>query len=324
MKSVLIRCDANESNGYGHLSRCLNIARGIRNKYRNFNIAFIGDFSSKAISCIDKYQFTHTSFSEHEPENANPLSKIGSCDYLLLDRYRVSQHYVNALTGQAFKFSLVADGSTSIDISKADLVINYAINGTDFDYKASKQALGLKYFPVKPELKGIREANLLKGSGNSDKILVMIGGHDVYGVGSRILDSMDKAISNKEITFISSASWPDKYMLKRNELIVRPFVEKMEEVYQNTDFSVTGGGLSKYESCFCRIKNACIPQNMNEYEDSLFFEAKGLTKMIGIAYEFDQANVDQNISGIFNGSQLQGSDIFHTDSLENLVEILLD
>lgn len=325
MKSILIRCDANELNGYGHLSRCLNIARGIKEKHPDFNVTFIGNYSVKAVSLIDKYHFKSILFPSHNPENARELIPfLNGANILILDSYKITQNYIDNLSKGSFKFCLIADESTVLNCSKLDLVINYAINGTDFDYKSSRQALGLRYFPVKPELKKIRERNLIEKRINDDRILLMIGGHDIYSAGVKILKIIDELVSDKRITFISSSSLSGEYIAKRNELSILPFVEKIEDIYLDTDLSITGGGLSKYESGYCCIRNACVPQNINEFNDSLHFETKRLTKIIGIAYDFNEQIVVANLANLFASKNEPGVDLFHTDSLNNLVDIILN
>ena len=98
MKSILIRCDANEANGYGHLSRCLNIARGIKENNQDYQVTFVGDYSPKAVFLMKKYYFNFLDFSEHNPESAKSLiSIVKDIDYFILDSYKISQQYLNEL-----------------------------------------------------------------------------------------------------------------------------------------------------------------------------------------------------------------------------------
>lgn len=323
--SIMIRCDANNLNGYGHLSRCLNIARGIREDHKKCDINFIGDYSLNAISLIEKYNFSHTIFKLHNIYSAlNLLPLLIDCNYFILDSYNITQNYVDELGNSTFKFCVIADDSSTFNFSGVDLVINYAINGQEFDYQSRKQVLGLKYFPFKPEFKEIRKNNLIKRSREINHILLMIGGHDVYSVGDSILKTIDNLVSGKKITYISSSSSSERYVSKKNEVIISPFCENIETIYSEVDISVTGGGLSKYESCYCCIINASIPQNNNEYKDCLYFESSGLTNIIGTAYDFNLATVNSNISNFIFSKREAPSTLFYTESLNNLVNEILN
>lgn len=324
MKSILIRCDANELNGYGHLSRCINMARGIKEKNINHNVTFIGDYSPDAISLIEKRNFGYTIFREHVASSAlNLMPTIKNYECFILDSYDITQNYIDQLSNQAFKFCLIADDSTTLNLASVDLVVNYAINGQDFDYKSKGQALGLKYFPVKPEFKAVREKNILKKDKEINHILLMIGGHDKYSVGVNILKIIDGLVMDKTITYISSATSFDALSIKNNRLKFLPFCENIEDIYADVDFTITGGGLSKYESNYCNIMNASVPQNINEYNDSTYFEAKGLTTIIGIAYNYSEATVSSNMAKLLNSSPCPPPDLFYTDSLDNLIDKIL-
>ena len=324
MKSVLIRCDANDSIGYGHLSRCLNIARGIKEKSKNNNVTFIGDYSPTGIALIEKFSFEYKLFRAHIANSAlKLLSYIKNYEYFILDCYGTTQNYIDQLSTMRFKFCLIADDTTILNLAGVDLVINYAINGENFDYKSKSQALGLKYFPVKPEFKLIREKNLEKKCSDINHILLMIGGHDKYSVGVNVLKIIDDLVMNKTITYISSATSLGALSAKNNRLKFLPFCEKIEDIYMGVDFTITGGGMMKYESSYCNIANASLPQNINEYNDSKYFEEKGLTTIVGVAYNYSEKIVRSNIARLLHSSPRTSLDLFHTDSLDNLIDKIL-
>ena len=321
MKTILIRCDANESHGYGHLSRCITIARGIKGRNTNHKITFIGDYSPTAITLIEKRNFSYVMFQEHTANDAlNLAHALKNYEYLILDSYDITQNYVDQLSNQAYKFCIVADDSTAINLASVDLVINYAINGQKFDYKSKSQALGLMYFPVKPELKSVRQRNLLKNERDINHILLMIGGHDVYAVGVKLLQILDNLVSDRKITYISSATSLDMLSIKNNKLKLLPFYENIEDIYSVVDLTITGGGLSKYESNYCNIRNASVPQNINEYVDSTYFEAEGLTSIVGVAYDFSEVVARKNIAKLLAAPPNSPSNLFCTNSLDHLID----
>jgi spore coat polysaccharide biosynthesis predicted glycosyltransferase SpsG len=56
-KRVLIRCDVNDANGYGHFTRCLYMARGIRESQPNIDIQFCGDYTKPALELLANSTF---------------------------------------------------------------------------------------------------------------------------------------------------------------------------------------------------------------------------------------------------------------------------
>ena len=75
-ETFLIRCDANKNNGFGHFSRCLNLARGIKHKLPKAKIVFLGDYDNIPTQLIEKYKFLSTSSLSGD---YSPSSISGKC-----------------------------------------------------------------------------------------------------------------------------------------------------------------------------------------------------------------------------------------------------
>ena len=324
MNSILIRCDGNDSDGYGHLLRCITIARGIKERNSNYTVSFIGDYSPTALTLIENRSFNYVIFEEHRADSAlNLMDVLINYKYIILDSYKITQNYIDELSNKTYKFCIIADDSNVLNLSSVDLVVNYAINGQNFNYKSKSQALGLTYFPVKPELKSVRKRNLIRKRKDINHILIMIGGHDKYSVGPKILKIIDSLVTNVTITYISSSTSLGLITAKNNTLNLLPFYENIEDIYSSVDLTITGGGLSKYESNYCRVRNACVPQNINEYNDSKYFEDNGITTIIGLAYDYNEEYFSSNIANLLLMPAEPTPDLFCTNSLDNLIDKLL-
>jgi spore coat polysaccharide biosynthesis predicted glycosyltransferase SpsG len=93
---LVIRCDSYEACGYGHLARCLEVAIHL-NKYKNFNIAFVGHFD-----LFSKYSLNahNLNFMDSPPQGIYnweflDLFELGSIDMILVDSYNIDQHFIN-------------------------------------------------------------------------------------------------------------------------------------------------------------------------------------------------------------------------------------
>ncbi|HSY75605.1 MAG TPA: hypothetical protein VK890_02040 [Bacteroidia bacterium] len=327
-KRVLIRCDVNDANGYGHFTRCLYMARGIKENQHDIDIQFCGDYTKPALELLANYNISVIPFTKHNAADSGNLSSYtASVDYVILDTYLLTQAYIDGLCGHSYRF-VVIDDYGRLDLTKVDLAVNFGINASDFTYTAKQQALGIKYFPFKPELKKIREKNLYSHHGDIRNILVMIGGYDKFSVGKEVVKCIDTIISGTTISLLGNTQAPEKDSVKNNELKIIPFCNNIETVYSTTDIAITGGGVSKYESIYCCIPNGSVSQNTEEYADSLYFDRLKLNKIIGTSYNFNHEKVTATIKELFTlpcRKQLIDNckKAFDTDSLANLVNEIL-
>ena len=92
MDSFLIRCDANRNNGFGHFSRCLNLARGIKHKLPKAKIVFLGDYDNVPTQLIEKYNMVKKPLFDLINEEVNFARGF---DYFILDSYYIDQNYID-------------------------------------------------------------------------------------------------------------------------------------------------------------------------------------------------------------------------------------
>jgi len=329
MMRILFRCDANVENGYGHFSRCLNIARGIIFFKHDIELVFVGDYSSKAQSHLLKYEITFIDFTQHTQDNSNNLKVFtNGVDVIILDSYKITQQYIDALCQKLYRI-VVIDDFYKFDLSKVDLVINFCIDAIKHDYLSKDQALGVDYFPYKPELKTVREAKIANAvSAEVKRILVCIGGYDIHNVGDKIVYHLDTMFTNRDIIYLSSHKNSPSIKLLNNNLNVLPFSDALEDIYCDIDISITGGGLTKYESAYCCIPNGNIPQTVDELSDSIFFENENLSFRLSEAFNFDLIQFNKSLRNLLSfdvRNRLVKSDCdkFNTNSLLNVVNKIL-
>lgn len=326
-KEIIIRCDANEQNGYGHFSRCLNIARGIKENAPNVTIIFCGNYSKEGVRMLNHYRFSQIPFKPHNPKSAKNLSKfLYNTDCLILDTYLITQNYIDELCGKKYKF-VVIDDYNQFNLSKVDLVANFSMDAINMNYRTKEQALGLNYFPFKPELKKIRENKLKSFSDKMSNILVIIGGYDKFKTGNKIVGIIDNLIIGASVTMISKDD-AEKPTMKNNTLKILPFQNKIETLYSIADIVISGGGFSKYESAFCCIPNGNTPQTPEELLDSKILSLQGISYTIGLAYRYNKNRFNIGVKSLLKPTRRKQlysncSSIFYLNSLENLANKIL-
>ncbi|MBH1964884.1 MAG: hypothetical protein I8H77_11145 [Comamonadaceae bacterium] len=70
-----------------------------------------------------------------------------------------------------------------------------------------------------------------------------------------------------------------------------PFTPAIESVYAQSDFVISGGGLTKYECAYAGITNACLSLTDLQDQDTREMAAQGLTLDLGPAETSEIARV---------------------------------
>ncbi len=295
-RKFAFRCDADKENGLGHLTRCLNIAREIRQTDTTCEVIFYGNFNEFAKQLLRRYSI----------HSANDNLAILENSALIIDHYDISANDVKAFKNTARKLVKIDDFNDS-DLSDFDLVVNFRMGAEHFPYTVAPVCLGISYFPVKHELKAIRRKNLAKyspeihdapgGSGGSEhidpelklnNILVFIGGTDHYEIASKLITLLDDVVHDMTIQLVTHDDLHETIALSRNHLKRLPFTRAIELYYDDADYVITGGGLAKYEAGYCCIPNAAISQNMGQDDDTKILTREGVTFDLGLARDLAQ------------------------------------
>ena len=121
--TFLIRCDANKNNGFGHFSRCLNLARGIRHKLPKARIVFLGDYDNVPTQLIEKYNMVKKPLFDLINEEVNFARGF---DYFILDNYFINQSYINLYCKEPIKFIKI-DDFNDLNLEQVEVVVNFVL-----------------------------------------------------------------------------------------------------------------------------------------------------------------------------------------------------
>ncbi len=327
---MLFCCDANANSGFGHFSRCLNLARELRMADANAQIVFHGDFADFAKKLLEQYHFKYNTGLLNPQNVADFLTTATSFSHVLVDSYNLNQEFIDKAVAAPFKFILIDDFHAHQDYSKVDLLINFTIAAESLGYNAKNLALGTRYFPVKPELKEVRELKLKSNQYDLKKLAISLSGMpDFHPLEKQILEICNKVLSNCMITLLSSRN--DVLQIDsqhQNEFVQLQAGAAMEEIYQNNDFIISGGGLVKYEAAFCGIPNATISLSDGVQRDTDLFVQQNLTYDLGQAKYFNEAACSASLVNAFQHKQLSAFKDgtlrnFNTAASSHLIQLLL-
>jgi len=327
LQNFLIRCDANKKNGFGHFSRCLNLARGIKHKLPKARIVFLGDYDNVPTQLIEKYKMVKKALFD----SINDEVKFSrDFDYFILDSYYIDQNYIDRYCEEPIKFIKI-DDFNDLNLEQVEVVVNFCFRGTSIKYRSKKQYLGVNYFPVSEEFKLLRLKNMSQFKDRVDKVLVFFGAADKYNTSFKMVKLLDKVLKNATISLITIQ---DQFQLhnskNNNEIEYLPLSPDMEKYLEKTDVVITGGGLTKYECAYSCIPNASLTQTVEQDEEVQTFANADLTYYLGMAVNLDLKKdkvvkkLKEFISLNVRRSLFEnGKNKFTTESTQTLVQAIL-
>ena len=324
----LIRCDEDVKNGFGHFSRCLSLARGIRKKLPQSKIVFLGNYDDIPAKLIKKYQMEYVNVPGSLIEE---LRYAEDFDYFILDKYFITQEYIDRYCEAPIKFIKI-DDFNDFKLDKIDLVVNFCYRATSYAYTSKKSCLGIRYFPAREELREIRLANTNQFKDQMENIAIFMGAADQYGAGLKITTMLDQILKDSRISLITNQNTRrPQATMNNNQIQLLPVTIDVEQYLKDVDAFITGGGLTKYDCAYSCIANASLSQNPDQDAEVLSFAKAGLTYYLGTA-ESLETNKDQVMKELkkFCSKDVRKEIVkcsrekFSIDSTENLVKAVLE
>ncbi len=249
MIQVVIRCDANESTGLGHLVRCKAVAFELTNK--GCDVLFLGDYSPVALSLLEEFNYKNV-------EGFNAADIPSSASLCILDSYCFNQTELDQFIQLPTPLVVIDDFNT-LNFSGVELVYNPSIGAGSRNYSATKYLFGARYFPFSPEL---HEHKVRAKSGNH--ILVALGGSDLHHVGEQIVADLAIAFPNEPGVWVTASEQKRAFENWRTE---SPSAS-IANLLANSKVLVCGGGLLKYEAAYLGIPTVNVHQTNDQREES--------------------------------------------------------
>ena len=280
----LFRCDGGADVGLGHVTRSLAIARTLREIAPAAQVTFLGRFDAIATELVRHHGFGV--LSRPAPgfgaADALPVCEIArGFDGVLIDSYALDQAHVDALSGQAFRLA-VLDDLHALDLRRVDLAACFRPGAEAAPYGARREALGLRYLPVAPELRLLRQHRLAAPSEKVRRVLVFLGGGDI-----------DPALPAGLVRAVQLPGMEVSYVGRDPSLVngvagvtAKAVSTDPAALLRDVDFLVCGGGLAKYEAAYVGIPSASLSQTPLQQEDTSRAAALGLTMDLGPSQEF--------------------------------------
>lgn len=282
MKKLIIRADMNVYVATGHMMRCLSVAYAAKKK--NIEVFFVSA-DDDGRKMVEEKGFTYLSLGTdwnkmdmEIPQIRKVISQIEP-DYLLVDSYYVTPHYMKNLRKMC-KVAYIDDLAKEVYL--CDTLICYAnyydkLENLQKYGKDTNLLLGCRYIPLREQFCVQKERTIEDSVG---EILVLSGGTDPF----HFLKMFLRCIENKEnlweeihLTVVCGIYNTDydelkeKYKENRNIEILTT-VTQMERYMKDADVAISAGGTSLYELCACGTPTVCYSFADNQLDNVRSFQ----------------------------------------------------
>lgn len=283
---ILIRCDATESTGLGHLSRCIALAEAFREIGQEAR--FLGNYGKRGMEMLRGAAL--------DPAAESPSTR---CRGSVIDSYTIGSPEVLSLPAPR----VWIDDFAQRDSYHAIGILNFTIAAPEFHYPAEihQRWLGPDYFLTRASLRELRTSRATEAG---DAILVCIGGHDRSGLGRRVVDALLEVPSGPR-----RIRWIDPSCSKRcldqhrdREVEAIPFSPDPAENFRGARLAITGGGLAKYESAYLGLPSVAINQTQEQAAESHRFAEAGFCVDLGHQEELNAGALRSALADILSSS----------------------
>ena len=293
MKTLFVRADASPEIGYGHLRRCLEVARALGSRAQGVSLLTREGSDARLAE--------RAGVSVVRIEGDRPEDWQGRLDPqagpLLLDTYTTSEADLVALRG-AGRCVAVFDDGARLQRYDADVVIDYGPAANESQYAANpdtRWCLGPAFFPLRPEFVRARRSTPIRN--RVTRIAITFGGSDPDDWTSRVLETLERgpALCGIELCVILG---PGHAGRRASEAAPRPNVElvrdpaDLAERLAGVDLAISGAGGTALELAFLGIPSILIPISADQVAIARALGEYGAAVDLGDAGALDDERLD--------------------------------
>lgn len=249
---ILIRADANEVVGTGHIMRCLSLANAF-NEIGEEVVFCTADHRADnlirgkgyKVICLD------SDWTELKEDGIVHVAEDLKPGLILVDSYYITEEYMHKLRKAAPTAYIDDMNSHCWDV---DYLINYNIYADNFDYSAYRKSgtellMGPRYAPLRSEFKGIPK-RIVKETVTD--ILVSAGGADPERITEKIIQDICPGERTIRFHFVVGALNPrinDIKKLQEDNIILHINEKNMSALMNSCDIAISAAGTTLYELC---------------------------------------------------------------------------
>lgn len=244
MKIVVFRTLGGFEIGYGHVYRCISLAKAIRQIFKNLKIIFI--INNEISKIIEENKFEYI-ISESFDFDFEILNEINS-NLVIFDSYEANDLYLEQIT-KISKLLLFDDNNDLYDTKIADIILNGNIHAKDLSYNietSTKYLLGLKYLVMREDYWDTNSIDNIK----NNEILITTGGADSKNISPKIISSLKEINLVKKIVIgpgYADETIDEIYKIKdkNTKIIMKP--TSLINHIKNSKYVISAAGSTIYE-----------------------------------------------------------------------------
>ncbi|AUN11673.1 UDP-2,4-diacetamido-2,4,6-trideoxy-beta-L-altropyranose hydrolase [Clostridium botulinum] len=262
-KKIVIRADATNEIGTGHIYRGMNIA----SKITEHEVVFLMDCKCKlGIEIVGKNNYPIYTFENNLLDTIDKLNP----DIIINDILDTDKEYIKELKNKGIftiNFEDLGEGA-----KYANLVFNAL-----YEHKIPLRNAysGYKYYILRDEFYGYKDRDIKETVNN---ILVTFGGTDPSNLTEKTLEALLKINYDKDINVVLGLGYKDKKNIHEKyknfkNISIHNSIKNMSEYMYNADLVITSGGRTMYE--VVSLKTPCLVLCQNERELTHIFGHSG-------------------------------------------------
>nr|WP_255783399.1 UDP-2,4-diacetamido-2,4,6-trideoxy-beta-L-altropyranose hydrolase [Oceanobacillus alkalisoli] len=291
-RKLVIRADASNAIGTGHIMRCLSIGQTWKDYggdvyyiVNELPLSLENRLIKENINVLKIPTTTLGSISDAE-ETIRKFKEVNG-EVLIIDGYNFLGSYQEKIMNSGIK-SIVIDDHHYSDFYCTNVILNKGLNAKNIKYKINTEAkllLGPDYTTLRREfLKYNRIRNIPE---KAKEILITFGGSDPKDITSRALKSLVEITEDINLTIVVGSAY--KYQDKLNEYAsklngnyqVLSNVDNMASLMERSDLAITAGGTTLYELAFMGLPSITIKTVANQKSAKYFADLYNATVYLG-------------------------------------------
>lgn len=304
MDILLIRADANNEIGTGHVMRCLGLAQAWKN--HGGSAVFLSTKMSPALKSILALAGFGIQLMQYKPgsqEDAKQVIDLATklkSPWVVVDGYYFGGDYQKTIKDSELRLMFIDDKGDA-DYYLADIILNQNISAQESYYnnRASYTMLllGCKYALIRQEFLECRDTDK-KISETASKVLITLGGGNAGNTTLfRIVEALEM-INVKDleavITVGASNTQHDilKVLTKRTKMSLRleGNVLNMPSLMKWADVAISSGGITSWELAFMGTPSAIVVLTGNQQPIASGLSEAGIIVNLGW---HDQVSTDK-------------------------------
>tara|TARA_Y100000741_G_scaffold363116_1_gene350594 strand:- start:470 stop:1519 length:1050 start_codon:yes stop_codon:yes gene_type:complete len=310
---IVIRVDANPDLGYGHISRCINLAKEFKNKF-NCQIYFLMASCNKfytnkiknhnfKINLINSSKFVD---QKNDSLKSNKFLKELKPDLLILDHYKLGIYWENSVKKNVKKLLVIDDLKRKhncnffIDQNFSSLfkkkIFNKILN------RNAKILIGPKYSLIDKKYSILK--NKKKKLKKTKNILINFGSYDINNLTCKVLkyiltikyfDYKIKIIVEKNFKFLQML----QNLSKNNKSIkIYSNLNSLDQITFQSDICFGAGGINNIERICLEKINYVVSTSANQIENCRTLNKKQYIFYIGHFSKINNKTLKKKISKI--------------------------